>query len=191
MNKLDKAIQTAAVAHQGQRRKGFGQPYLFHPLEVLSLVSLISEDEDIQCAAVLHDTVEDTPLTIKDIREQFGDKVADIVGDETEDKRGNVNKEATWKDRKQEAIDHLNACTNIGVKIVTLADKVSNLRSFHLLLLDRGEEAWNSFNMKDPLMHYWYYDSIKDALSELKDNPVYKEYEFLIETIFRKYQKGE
>ncbi len=54
---LDRAIMFAARAHEGIVRKGSGQPYIFHPLEVLSLVSLMTLDDDILSAAVLHDTV--------------------------------------------------------------------------------------------------------------------------------------
>ena len=188
---IDKAIKFAASAHEGMKRKGFGQPYIFHPLEVLSLASLLTDDEDVLTAAVLHDTVEDAGIKIEDIRSEFNDRVANLVGYETENKRGNVNKADTWLDRKKEAIECLQSCEDIGAKIVALCDKVSNLRSFHLLILRDGEAAWDNFNQKDPKMHYWYYNSIKDALSELKDSVVYMEYCHLIDTIFTKYLKGE
>ena len=73
---IDRAIQFAAHVHKGMYRKGNKQPYIFHPLEVLSLVSMMTDDDDILCAAVLHDTVEDTPATIEDIRTEFGERVA-------------------------------------------------------------------------------------------------------------------
>ena len=186
---IDKAIEFAAHAHSGMIRKGNGQPYIFHPLEVLNLVSMMTLDDDILCAAVLHDTVEDTDVTIEDIKDNFGEHVAKLVGYESEDKRGGVNKADTWKERKQETINLISSLDDVGAKMVCLGDKVSNLRSFHLGLLDKGEEFWNIFNQKDPKMHYWYYNSLKDSLSELKDYAVYKEYCFLIDTIFSKYIK--
>ena len=188
---IDKAIRFAAAAHKGMVRKGNNQPYIFHPLEVLNLVSMMTDDDDILCAAVLHDTVEDTAASIEDIKNEFGDRVAKLVGYESENKRGNVNKAATWLERKQEAIDCLKSVDDIGAKMVCLGDKVSNLRSFHLLLLQQGEDMWNNFNMRDPKKHYWYYSQIAEALSELKDYAVYKEYLFLIDTIFKKYLEGE
>ncbi len=184
---IDQAIRFAALAHKGMVRKGNGQPYIFHPLEVLNLVSLMTLDDDVLCAAVLHDTVEDTDATIDDITREFGEHVARLVAYESEDKRGQKNKTATWKDRKQETIDTVRQIDDVGAKMVCLADKVSNLRSFHLGLLDQGEEFWNAFNQKDPLMHYWYYSELKDALVELKDYAVYKEFCFLIDTVFAKY----
>ena len=184
---VDEAVKFATQAHKGMKRKGFGQPYIFHPLEVMSLVSLMTKDEDVLCAAMLHDAVEDAHVSLDEIKEMFNEKVARYVSYETEDKRGNVNKANTWVDRKKEAIETMRNCDELGAKMVCLADKVSNLRSFHLGLLDEGEDFWNNFNMKDPKMHYWYYNELKDVLIELKDYAVYKEYCFLIETIFNKY----
>lgn len=186
---IDKAITFASSAHKGSYRKGLKQPYIFHPLEVLSLVSLVTDDEDTLCAAVLHDTVEDTPVTIDDIKKEFNEHIASMVANESEDKRGNVNKANTWVDRKKEAIECLKNTSDRGSKIVALADKVSNLRSFHMLLLAQGEDAWNNFNMKDPKMHYWYYNGIKQALSDLSDTVIYKEYCSLIDIVFSKYLK--
>ena len=184
---IDQAIRFAALAHQGMVRKGNKQPYIFHPLEVLNLVSMMTLDDEILCAAILHDTVEDTDVSIEDIRKEFGERVAAMVAYESEDKKGNVNKAATWKQRKQETINTISSLDDEGAKMVCLADKVSNPRSFHLGLLDKGEEFWKVFNQKDPKEHYWYYNELKKALVSLKDYAVYKEFCFLIDTIFEKY----
>ena len=188
---IDEAIRFAAEAHKDMVRKGNGQPYIFHPLEVLSLVSLMTLDDEVLCAAILHDTVEDTDTTIRDIREQFGERVAAMVAYESEDKRGQVNKKEPWYERKKETIDTISRLTDEGAKMVCLADKVSNLRSFLLGLLDQGEKFWENFNQSDPKMHYWYYDSLRKALSSLSDEAVYKEYCFLIDTIFKKYMQEQ
>ena len=188
---IDQAIRFAASAHKGAARKGNQQPYIFHPLEVLNLVSMMTLDDDVLCAAILHDTVEDTDVTIEDIEREFGKKVAQLVSYESENKRGNVNKADTWKDRKQETIDLISSIDDEGAKMVCLADKVSNLRSFHLGLLKQGDDFWNNFNQKDPMMHYWYYSELKDALSDLKDYAVYKEYCFLIDAVFSRYMRKD
>jgi len=184
---LDKAITFAAKAHEGQFRKGNRQPYIFHPLEVLSLASQITEDEDILCACVLHDTVEDTDTTINDINKEFGSRIAKLVYFESEDKRTDLPPEETWKIRKEETIKTLNETNEIGAKIICLCDKVSNLRSFNLLRLQEGNDMWNHFHQNDPKMHCWYYQSLKDALKDLSDTAIYKEYCFLFETIFKDY----
>ena len=187
---IDKAILFAASAHKGMVRKGSKQPYIFHPLEVLNLVSMMTLDDDVLCAAVLHDTVEDTGVSIEEIKNEFNDRVAKLVACESENKRGNVNKADTWALRKQETIDLIKSIDDEGAKMVCLADKVSNLRSFHLGLLEKGEDFWNLFNQKDPKMHYWYYNELKKALVSLKDYAVYKEYCFLIDVIFADYSGG-
>ena len=186
---IDHAIKFASSAHKGTYRKGSKQPYIFHPLEVLSLVSMMSDDEEILTAAVLHDTVEDTQVTIEDIKNEFGDRVAQLVSCESEDKRGQVNKSDTWVDRKRETIERIKTIDDLGSKMICLADKVSNLRSMHLLKLQEGDNLWNNFNMKDPKMHYWYYSELAKALSDLKEYSVYKELLFLIDTIFKTYIK--
>ena len=107
MNKVETAIQYALLAHAGMKRKGKERPYILHPLEVLCIVSTMTEDEDILAAAVLHDTVEDTGVTLSDIREHFGERTAGLVASESENKRENQSAESTWSIRKQETIDHL------------------------------------------------------------------------------------
>ncbi|MGN1404813.1 MAG: HD domain-containing protein [Erysipelotrichaceae bacterium] len=190
MSKLERAFVFACKAHEGMIRKGFNQNYIFHPMEVLSLASILTDDEDVLCAAMLHDTVEDTKTTIEDIETHFGPRVKELVARESEDKKEGMAKSDSWEIRKQEAIENLKKDDDIGVKIICLCDKLSNLRSFQLLCFDKGDEAWDSFNMKDPKKHYWYYNSMKEALSELKDTPVYKEYDFLIHSVFDKYLGG-
>ena len=186
MANIDRAITFAAMAHKGTYRKGIGQPYIFHPLEVLSLVSLMTLDDDILCAAVLHDTVEDTDVSLQDIKENFSETIAELVSYETEDKRGGIDKGSTWRKRKEETLSLMEKMP-LGSKMICLGDKVSNLRSIHLQYLKEGEKTWESFNQKEPLQHYWYYNRIKEELKELKDHCVYKEYCFLIDVIFSKY----
>ncbi|MBQ0146186.1 MAG: bifunctional (p)ppGpp synthetase/guanosine-3',5'-bis(diphosphate) 3'-pyrophosphohydrolase [Lachnospiraceae bacterium] len=185
--KVDRAIEFAVKCHAGQNRKGANQPYIFHPLEVMGIVATMTDNEDVLCGAVLHDTVEDTPATVLDIRKEFGDYVARLVFYESEDKHTDMPPEESWTLRKQEAINTLREEADIGAKMICLGDKVSNLRSFNSILLTEGEKGWEHFHQRDPLKHYWYYSSLLDALSGLEDYPAYKEYSFLMDSIFRKY----
>lgn len=191
-NFIDKAIKFAGKKHSGMIRKGDGKIYFYHPLEALIVASSLTDDEDILAACVLHDVVEDTPATIEEILKEFNPRVAKLVASESEDKRGNKNKADTWKERKEEAIDKVRNAEDIGTKIITLSDKISNLRSLHSVILKKGDATWDAFNMKDPLMHYWYYDSLREAFSELKDTAAYQEYCYLLNEIFGRYlNKGE
>ena len=99
---INKAIAFAVKAHEGQPRKGTEIPYIFHPLEVGMIVSRITDDEEVIAAAVLHDTVEDCDaVTLDDIRREFGDRVARIVGLESEDK------DKSWEERKAATVRSL------------------------------------------------------------------------------------
>ena len=75
---IQKAYVFAAAAHAGQTRLS-GEPYLSHPLAVADTLADMGFDEPTVAAGLLHDTVEDTSVTIDDIAENFGDEVADIV----------------------------------------------------------------------------------------------------------------
>ena len=79
MTAFEQAIIFAVRAHEGQRRRGESTPYIIHPMEVAAICASMTSDEDVLAAAVLHDTVEDTDVTVEEIREIFGDEIADAV----------------------------------------------------------------------------------------------------------------
>lgn len=76
--KISKALDCAKSAHQGQIRKS-GEPYIVHPVCVACIVAFYGGDEAMICSALLHDVVEDTELSLDEVREEFGDEVAQIV----------------------------------------------------------------------------------------------------------------
>lgn len=104
---LDRAVAFAAVKHSGQHRKGTNLPYITHVVEAMEIVSRMTEDEELRAAAVLHDTLEDTDTTKEELVRCFGQRVADLVAAESENKRVNRPAEETWWTRKQETIHHL------------------------------------------------------------------------------------
>lgn len=79
MGILEKALIFATDAHKGQFRKYTGDPYITHPIAVSKIVATITNDEDMIAAALLHDTVEDTEVTLQQIEENFGSRVALFV----------------------------------------------------------------------------------------------------------------
>lgn len=82
-------------AHEGQFRKGTKRPYIVHPLEVAKIVSTMTDDEEMISAALLHDTLEDCrQVTKEQIKEAFGERVLEMVRQESEDKS------KTWVERK-------------------------------------------------------------------------------------------
>ncbi|MBP5467061.1 MAG: bifunctional (p)ppGpp synthetase/guanosine-3',5'-bis(diphosphate) 3'-pyrophosphohydrolase, partial [Clostridia bacterium] len=161
---MEKAIKYATDAHEGQKRKLIDAPYILHPMETAAIVSRITCDEDVVCAAILHDVAEDTGRSIDEIERLFGKRVAELVGAETEDKRTNLPPEATWRVRKEETLAHLRQTEDRAVKILWLADKLSNMRSVYNAYLRHGDGIWREFHEKDKEKQRWYYASVADAL---------------------------
>src|SRR5687767_4080623 len=101
-SKISKAIAFANTAHEGHFRKGTAIPYIFHVMNVGKLLTEEMEcEEDVIVAGILHDTVEDTPVTYEDIERAFGLNVLRLVKGASEQ-----DKSDTWENRKAETIKH-------------------------------------------------------------------------------------
>ena len=187
MSNFNHAIEFAVEAHSGYTRKGTGAPYIVHPMEVAAIVSTMTNDDDILAAAVLHDVVEDTDVSLEDVFKFFGPRIAELVAGESENKRPEVPKEESWCVRKEETITHLRNCTDRGVKLITLGDKLANLRATFQDYLTIGDAVWNRFNMKKKEKHFWYYSEILKSLEELSGFPAWKEFEWLLKALFPEY----
>ena len=185
MTLFDEAIRFAAEAHSGMTRKRESAPYILHPLEVATIVGTMTSDEEVLSAAVLHDTVEDTPVTIEEIEARFGKRVAELVATETENKHPEMPRNESWRLRKEESLEMLKNARDPGVKLMWLGDKLSNIRSFYRAWKIRGNSIWNSFNQKDPAQQAWYYRSVESLLDELKNYDAWQEFHFFVETIFK------
>lgn len=164
MKLLEEAIIYATIMHQGVVRKFSNIPYILHPLEVAQILSTITDDEEIITAGILHDIVEDTDGTMDEIEKRFGKRVAALVASESEEKYPGEDKSLTWKRRKEDSLVVLKNSTDIGIKMLWLADKLANMRSLAREYSERGEEMWKKLNQKDPAMHRWYYQSIAEIL---------------------------
>ncbi len=81
---VDRAILFAVKAHSGTERRGKGFPYVIHPMEAMAIVATITPDPELLAAAALHDTVEDTDITLDVLRAEFGERVAKLVADESD-----------------------------------------------------------------------------------------------------------
>lgn len=189
--RLDDAIEFATKKHTEQTRKRENTPYILHPLEAAAVAAELTKDEDILIAAVLHDTVEDTDTSIDEVREKFGNRVAELVESETENKREDLPPEETWEIRKKESLEHLKNSTDPAVKILWLADKVSNIRTLYRLYQKEGDDLWNHFNMKDIKKQAWYYRTVAELLSDLEDTLPYQEYKQIVDYIFRNVKENE
>jgi len=118
------ALSFAASYHADQRRKGAnGEPYINHPIGVARLLAETCQEQDhiLLCAALLHDTIEDTSATEEMLRETFGDEITDLVLDVTDDKS------LPKAERKRLQVEHASALSP-NARLLKLADKISNLR---------------------------------------------------------------
>lgn len=139
---VEHALDTAVHAHAGQLRKGHHQrPYHVHPLQVALLLARLGHDDVVLQAALLHDVVEDCEgWTVERIAEEFGDAVAGIVDELTEDKS------RPWAERKQWAVDHAAHMSAAGAA-VKAGDQLHNILSLcnDLERTDDPDAVWAKF----------------------------------------------
>ena len=100
--KIDLACEIATIAHRGKNRKGKDVPYIVHPMAVAILLAQAGASEEVIIAGILHDTVEDTGLKLKNIEQQFDLEVAGIVEGCSE-----PHKSDPWIKRKEHTLDAL------------------------------------------------------------------------------------
>lgn len=192
-DKINTAFNFAFAAHDGQTRKLGNLPYIVHPIECgLIAMSLLDDyginDEnvtDLICAAVLHDTIEDTDATEEDIELIFGTNVKKLVAADTEDKMTDLSPEASWRMRKEASLTHLRDHADRNGKLLWMCDKLSNMRSMFNAYVKLGDELFDHFHQKDKKEQKWYYDTIEEYLKELSDTGAYQEFILLKNYIFK------
>ena len=180
---FDRAVNFAVKAHSGTERRGKGFPYIIHLMEAVEIVATITPDQELLSAAMLHDTVEDTPVTVDDLRKEFGDRIASIVEAESDVHNEGESEHESWHRRKQEAIDRLTAAP-LEAKIVALGDKLSNMRAIARDYAQIGDGLWKLFHVTEKSEHEWHYRGLAHALKDLEVTQAYREFVYLIEEVF-------
>ena len=180
---LDRAIRFAVDAHAGTERRGKGFPYIVHPMEAVAIVSTMTPDQELLAAAALHDTVEDTGVTVEQLRAAFGERVAKLVEEESDVFVEGLSDEESWHGRKQAAIDRLSRASR-DAKMVALGDKLSNMRAIARDYALRGDAFWSLFHVTERSEHEWHYRGLADALRELEGTFAYEEFIQLINQVF-------
>ncbi len=172
------AIQLAIQAHNKQIRKLDGDLYVAHPLEVGFMLAQEGLSEDVIIAGILHDTVEDTSVTLADIASQFGDPVARLVEACSEE-----DKTLPWQTRKEAMLRLM--CNGLprDIKMILLADKVSNLSSIQRNLARMGPGLWACFNAGYD-QQKWYFTEICKCMTDMKDTHFYEELCRLVNEVF-------
>lgn len=151
---LLRSLAFAARKHRHQRRKDArGLPYINHPIALANVLYSEGGISDIQvlCAAILHDTLEDTSATQAELAELFGGKIRDIVIEVTDDKR------LSRRERKRLQIDHATQLSP-AAKLVKLADKICNLRD----VLASPPVGWSRSRKRE------YFEWAKQVVDELR-----------------------
>ena len=157
------ALAFAIEAHGDQRRKGGAVTYAAHLLGAASLVLEAGGDEDMAIAGLLHDTIEDTDTTARDLEAAFGERVASIVAACTD---ADVQPKPEWRGRKERYLEHLRSPgTSTDVLVVSRADKLHNARSILQDYRDIGDELWSRFS-EGAEQQLWYYGSLRDIFVE-------------------------
>lgn len=161
MELVENAITFAAKAHGNQKRKGTDIPYITHPFAVGMLLQREKCSKEVIAAGILHDTLEDTETTFKDLTDAFGVHVANLVQAASEH-----DKTLPWEVRKQQTIDMLKDASLEEIQVIA-ADKYHNLISIQNDLRLYGDSVWQRFKRGKREQH-WYYGSIVKAISPRK-----------------------
>ena len=154
-DRIKRAVEVAKKAHEGQFRKT-GEPYIVHPLAVKKILEEWGMDEDTIIAGILHDTVEDTPLTLNDIKTEFGESVAFLVDGVTKlstARNGMRDIDTYLPETKDNFLRLMIALgSDIRVLIIKLADRLHNLRTLSALPPDKQKKiAKESLEVFAPL----------------------------------------
>ena len=163
---VERAYRFAARAHEGQCRKS-GEPFVAHPVEVAIILSGLRMDAETICAALLHDTVEDTETTTEELAEQFGEAVSQLVDGVTKITRIEVE---NLSDEQAQTIRKMFVAMSkdIRVVIIKLADRLHNMRTLGALREDRRIfKSRETLEIYAPIAHRLGISSIKWELEDL------------------------
>lgn len=178
MDVIEKALQVASQAHENQYRKNTKIPYIIHPVAVGMILMKAGYGNDLIAAGILHDTVEDTPLSLNDIEQLFGKKIAEIVAGCSE-----PDKSLPWEDRKKHTIEFLKTAS-IEIRVVVCADKLHNVKSILNDYEQLGDEVWKRFKRGEQYQK-WYYKNMIQSLGNQSSFPLLKELQIEVDKLFK------
>lgn len=166
VEQIDKAFKIANRAHEGQLRCS-GQPYVIHPILVAKIVAELGMDKESVIAALLHDVVEDTDLTLEDVTEKFGKSVASLVDGVT--KLGKVPLSTREEVQAENVRKMLLAMSeDIRVIIIKLADRLHNMRTLEFMPPQKQrDKALETLEIYAPIAHRLGIRAVKEELEDL------------------------
>lgn len=180
INKVNAAFLFALRVHCKQTRKD-GKPYIVHPFSVATELAKNGADDDLVCAGLLHDTIEDGGVAPEELRREFGDEVLRLVLFDTE------NKELSWKERKDATLNALENCDRKCAMLIC-ADKLSNIRDVLEGIENEGEGVWGHFKYGKDAQE-WLFREYVGVLARLSDLKMYCDLKQTVDAVFPKRRK--
>jgi (p)ppGpp synthase/HD superfamily hydrolase len=175
---IEKALKTAAKAHEKQYRKGTDIPYITHPVAVGMILMKAGYSEELVAAGILHDTVEDTELSLQDIEQLFGLNIAQMVEGCSE-----PDKSLSWEERKKHTIEYLGAAPE-EIRVVACADKLHNIRSITGDIDQFGDQVWGRFK-RGKEQQKWYYTQVIESLGQQSSFQLLDQLKLEVERLFK------
>lgn len=170
---IDRAIKLAVKAHAQQLRKD-GTPYISHPMTVGFMLARQGFNEATVVAGILHDVVEDTPVTIETVEKEFGPAVAEMVAAVSEPQ------DLPWKEQKRQRIAQIQRGSD-SIKAIAAADRISNLQDFLEEYEKVGPPLWDRWPERTPQEKLAYDEQFLAMLRSTWDHPLIDEIEQLIQ----------
>ncbi len=161
---IERAYEVAAFWHHDQKRKS-GDPYITHPLAVTTILAELGMNHETLCAALLHDTVEDTPYTLAQIRSEFGEDIAALVDGVTKLDKVKYGEAAEAETVRKMVVA---MSRDIRVLVIKLADRLHNMRTLKYLPREKQErKSAETLEIFAPLAHRLGMNTIKWELEDL------------------------
>jgi len=170
---IEKATELAMHAHDGQLRKEAALPYIVHPIEVALILARHGFSDTVVAAALVHDVVEDSPVTTDDVRRELGGEVAALVAQITHDDS------LSWDEKKKAYVESVRVASN-EVKAISIADKIANARSLIAAANEQGAAVWRHFSRgRDKKI--WFEELMLEMFRKDWHHQMVEEYAQLIE----------
>jgi len=167
---IERAYETAAYWHRDQKRLS-GDPYITHPLAVATILAELGMNTDTICAALLHDTVEDTPYSLTELRGEFGEDIAALVDGVTK-----LDKVKYGESAEAETVRKMVVAMSrdIRVLVIKLADRLHNMRTLRYLKREKQErKSREVLEIYAPLAHRLGMNTVKWELEDLAFQTLY------------------
>lgn len=171
---IEKAIRMATSAHQGQMRKD-GPAYIIHPVAVSLMLAQHGFAEAVVAAALVHDVLEDTPITADEMGEELGSEVLELVQTVSYDKT------LSWEDQRIKYVEAVRAGSD-GAKAISIADKIHNAESLLMGYEREGKAMWAHFNRSRD-KKIWFEEEMLKMARESWQHPLVEEYAALVEKL--------